>query len=109
MSNVYRLEEQNMLNNFQPMHDFAVIKKWKAPEKTTAGIIVPKDRNDFQSKRGTIIKIGNCENLKAQKLPIPDIKIGDEVLFSAFAGAEIPMPEGYLIMRLSEILVVLAS
>jgi co-chaperonin GroES (HSP10) len=54
-----------------------------------------------------VIKVGNCSNLKANKLPIPDIKVGDEVLFSAFAGSEIPMPEGYLIMRIGEILGVL--
>jgi co-chaperonin GroES (HSP10) len=54
-----------------------------------------------------VIKIGNCENLKAQKIPVPNIKIGDEVLFSAFSGSEIPMPEGYLIMRITELLGVL--
>lgn len=106
MPNIPRLEEQDMLDNFQPLHDYVVVKKWKAPEKTTAGIIVPEDRKDFQSKRGTVVKVGDCQNLKAQKLPIPEVKIGDEVMFSAFAGMEIPMPEGYLIMRISEILVV---
>jgi co-chaperonin GroES (HSP10) len=34
------------------------------------------------------------------------VKIGDEVFYSAFAGAEVPMPEGYLIMRIGEILAV---
>ena len=89
MAIVPRLEEQEMLNNFQPLQDMVVIRKWKAPETTTAGIIVPEDRKDYQSKRGTVIKVG------------------DEVLFSAFAGSEIPMPEGYLIMRIGEILGVL--
>jgi hypothetical protein len=28
-------------------------------------------------------------------------------LFSAFAGMEVPMPDGYLIMKVSEIMVVL--
>jgi chaperonin GroES len=107
MAIVPRLEEQEMLDNFQPLHDMVVIRKWKAPETTTAGIIVPEDRKDYQSKRGTVIKVGNCSNLKANKLPVPDIKVGDEVLFSAFAGSEIPMPEGYLIMRIGEILGVL--
>jgi chaperonin GroES len=107
MALVLRLEEKEMLNTFQPIYDFVVIKKWKTPEKTDSGIIVPEDRKDYQSKRGTVIKIGNCENLKAQKIPVPNIKIGDEVLFSAFSGSEIPMPEGYLIMRITELLGVL--
>lgn len=96
-----------MLENFQPIHDFVVIRKWKAPETTAAGIIVPDDRKDYQSKRGTVIKIGSCDNLKVRKLPVPDVKLGDEVLFTAFSGSEIPMPDGYLIMRVTEILGVL--
>lgn len=109
MAIVPRLEEQEMLDFFQPIHDFVVIKKWKAPETTDSGIIVPEDRKDYQSKRGTVIKIGNCENLKVRGLPLPNFKIGDEVLFSAFAGSEVPMPEGYLIMKSSEIMVVLEA
>lgn len=107
MAIVPRLEEQDMLNNFQPLHDMVVIRKWRPPETTKAGIIVPEDRKDYQSKRGTVIKVGNCNNLRAQKLPVPDIKVGSEVLFSAFSGSEVPMPEGYLIMRAGEILAVL--
>jgi chaperonin GroES len=107
MAIVPRLEEKEMLENFQPIHDFVVIRKWKAPETTAAGIIVPDDRKDFQSKRGTVIKMGSCDNLKVRKLPVPDVKVGDEVLFTAFSGSEIPMPDGYLIMHVTEILGVL--
>jgi len=107
MSIVPRLEEKEMLDTFQPLHDFVVIRKWKAPETTAAGIIVPDDRKDYQSKRGTVIKIGSCENLKVRKLPVPNVKVGDEVLFTAFSGSEVPMPDGYLIMRVTELLGVL--
>jgi len=109
MSIVPRLEEKEMLDTFQPLHDFVVIRKWKAPETTAAGIIVPDDRKDYQSKRGTVIKIGSCENLKVRKLPVPNVKVGDEVLFTAFSGSEVPMPDGYLIMRATEILAVLGG
>jgi len=109
MSIVPRLEEKEMLDTFQPLHDFVVIRKWKAPETTAAGIIVPDDRKDYQSKRGTVIKIGSCENLKVRKLPVPNVKVGDEVLFTAFSGSEVPMPDGYLIMRVTEILAVLGG
>lgn len=100
-----RLTEEE-LEKFEPLHDFVVIKKWKTPETTESGIIVPNDGKDYQSKRGTVVKIGPCNNLKAAKLPVPRIAVGDEVLFSAFAGAEVPMPEGYLIMRAHEVLAV---
>lgn len=106
MAIVPRMTEED-LENFEPLHDFVVIRKWKAPEKTESGVIVPEDRNDYQSKRGTVVKIGPCDNLRRTKAPVPNIKVGDDVLFSAFAGMEIPMPPGYIIMRAHEVMVVL--
>lgn len=106
MSLVPRLTPEEF-EKFVPLQDLVIIKKYKPPQTTEAGIITMEDRKDYQSKRGTIVKMGNCENLKQIKQPIPNIKVGDEVLFSAFAGAEVPMPEGYLIMRSTEILAVL--
>jgi co-chaperonin GroES (HSP10) len=102
-----RLEEKEMLKAFKPIQDFVVVQKWKPSKTTENGIIVLEDRRDYQSKRGTVVKIGDCSNLTALKIPAPSINLGDEVLFSAFAGNEIPMPEGYLIMRSTDILAVL--
>lgn len=106
MALVPRLDESEMLKEFHPLQDFVVVRKWKPPEKTEAGVVVLEDRNDFQSKRGTIVKIGNFSNLR-HKDAAPRINVGDEVVFSAFAGSEAPMPDGYLIMRASEILMVI--
>jgi len=106
MSIVPRLTLEEF-NNFIPLQDLVVIKKYKPPEKTAAGILTLEDRKDYQCKRGTIVKIGTCENLTQAKLPKPNIKVGDEVFFSAFAGSESPMPEGYLIMRSTDILMVM--
>jgi co-chaperonin GroES (HSP10) len=100
-----RLQEED-LAKFKPLNDWVVIKKYKAPEKTEAGIIVLDDRKDFQSKRGTIVSIGPCNDPKSPKV---NLKVGDEVMFSSFAGMEYPMPEGYLVMRTNEIWVVLES
>lgn len=108
MAVVPRMTEED-LKNFEPLHDYVVIKKWKAPEKTQEGVIVPEDGNDYQSKRGTVVKMGSCENLRRIKAPLPNFKVGDDVLFSAFAGMEIPMPPGYIIMRAHEIMVVLVN
>lgn len=103
MSKAKRLTEED-LNNFRVINDWVVVKKYKVPEKSEAGIIMLEDRKDYQSKRGTVIKIGPCSDPKIEK---PTFKVGDEVLYSAFAGMEHPMPEGYLIMRVNEIWAVL--
>lgn len=92
------------LKSFKPIQDWVVIRKYVLPGATDAGIILPYDSKNLQSKRGTVVKIGPCDNLKHLKLPKPEIKVGDEVLFSAFSGNEIPMPDGYLIMRSKDVL-----
>lgn len=102
---VPRMTEQD-LENFQPLQDWVVVRKYKEPSELPSGLIVPEDRKDYQSKRGTVIKVGPCDNLKRKGGHFPVLEPGDEVLFSAFAGMEIPMPEGYLIMRATEILAV---
>lgn len=98
-----RLQEAD-LAKFRPLNDWVVIRKYKAPDKSEAGIILLDDRKDYQSKRGTVISIGPCSDPKSSK---PNIKIGDEVMFSSFAGMEYPMPEGYLVMHANEIWLVL--
>ena len=103
MSVVPRLEEQEMLEAFAPLHDWVVIRKWKPPEVTEHGIVTLEDTNNYQSKRGTVVKVGPCDKLG---YPAP-VKEGDDVLFGAFSGMEIPMPHGYLIMKVQDILVVL--
>lgn len=108
MAIVPRLTEKE-LNVFVPLHDWVVIKKNQVATHTASGIILPEDTKNYQCKNGTIHKIGSFSNLKAHKLPIPNIKVGDEVMFNAFAGMETPMPEGYLIMRSHEILGVVSK
>jgi co-chaperonin GroES (HSP10) len=51
-----------------------------------------------------VVKVGPCDNLRRKGGYVPVLNPGDEVLYSAFAGMETPMPEGYLIMRATEIL-----
>lgn len=98
-----RLVEKD-LEKFKPLNDWVLVKKYKQGEKTESGIVLLEDRKDYQSKRGTVIKIGSCSDPKAIK---PNFTVGDEVIYSAFSGLEFPMPVGYLIMRMQDILAVL--
>lgn len=100
-----RLQEAD-LAKFRPLNNWVVIRKYKAPDKSESGIILLEDRKNYQSKRGTIVSIGPCSDCKNPK---PNIKVGDEVMFSSFAGMEYPMPEGYLIMQTNEIWLVLEN
>lgn len=92
------------LDAMTPLGNQVVIRKWEPPTVMESGLHIPEDRNNYQCKRGTVVKIAPCLNRKG---PMPDLKVGDEVVFSAFSGVEIPMPVGYLIMPIDAILAVL--
>jgi co-chaperonin GroES (HSP10) len=106
MSEQSKRLQENDLDKFKPLNDWIIIRKYKTPNKSEAGIILLEDRKDYQSKRGTVVSIGPCND---PKTPKPNFKVGDEVMFSSFAGMEYPMPEGYLAMRANEIWLVLES
>lgn len=99
-----RLEEQEMLKTFFPLNDWVVVKKWQTIAKSEEGLFVPRDMNNYQCNRGTVVKIGPCKNLEGPK---PLFKVGDEVLFSPLAGLEHPMPLDYLIIPAASMLAVL--
>jgi len=105
MSIVPRLNEKEMLKQFKPLNDWVVVRKHKGELVTSSGIILQEDRKDFQCKQGVVVKVGPGTSQK-QLANRPLVKPGDSVYFSAFAGMEVPMPEGYLIMKLEEILLV---
>jgi chaperonin GroES len=81
-----------------------VIKKVEAEEKTKSGIVLPSSAKE-QPQMAEVIAIGaditNDEKKKEQ------IKTGDTVIFSQYAGTEIKLDgEELTILKLSDILAV---
>jgi chaperonin GroES len=88
--------------NITPLHDRVIVKPAAAEEKTAGGIIIP-DTAKEKPQRGTVIAAG-----PGKKDEPMTVKAGDTVLYSKYAGQEIPVDgEDYLIMRESDILAVI--
>jgi chaperonin GroES len=90
--------------NLKPLGDRVVIKKVEAEEKTKSGIVLPSSAKE-QPQMAEVIAIGaditNDEKKKEQ------IKTGDTVIFSQYAGTEIKLDgEELTILKLSDILAV---
>lgn len=83
----------------KPLGERVLIKRQEA-QKTKGGIYLPETAQE-KPKQGTIVAIGS-EKVK-------DLKIGDKILFAAYAGSEVRMgdEEGYLILPADEVLCVL--
>lgn len=90
--------------NLKPLGDRVVIKKIEAEEKTKSGIVLPSSAKE-QPQMAEVVAIGaditNDEKKKDQ------IKVGDKVIFSKYAGTEIKVDgEELTILKLSDILAI---
>ena len=89
--------------NIKPLGDRVVIKALPMEEKTKSGIIMP-DTAKEKPQEGTIVAVGAGALNKDGVRVALEVKVGDRVLFSKYAGTEIKY-EGkeYLIMKESDI------
>ena len=90
--------------NLRPLGDRIVIKKVEVEEKTKSGIVLPSTAKE-QPQMAEVVAIGaditNDEKKKDQ------IKVGDKVIFSKYAGTEIKVDgEELNILKLSDILAI---
>ncbi len=91
----------------RPLQDRIIVKRLEGEEKTKGGIIIP-DTAKEKPIEGKVIAAGNGKVLEDGKVRPLDIKAGDRVLFSKYAGTEIKLDgEEHLIMREEDILGVL--
>lgn len=88
----------------RPLHDRLLVRR--VPEETTTagGIIIPDSAKEKPLK-GEIIATGNGRVLEDGRVLPLEVKAGDTVLFSKYAGTEIKIDtEELLMMREDDIL-----
>jgi chaperonin GroES len=92
----------------KPLADRVVIKRFEAEEKTSGGILLPDSAKD-KPQKGTVIAVGPGKLSKDGKHMPLDVKEGDVVLFTNWAGDEFKQSHGedVLLMRGEDILAVL--
>jgi len=88
----------------RPLQDRVLVKRLEEEEKTKGGIIIP-DTAKEKPQMGEIISAGNGKKTDDGKVVPLDVKAGDKVLFSKYAGTEVKIEgEDLLIMREDDIL-----
>ena len=91
----------------RPLQDRLIVKRIEEEEKTTGGIIIPDSAKE-KPQEGKVIAVGKgkiAEDGSVQKL---DVKKGDRVLFSKYAGTEVNLDgEEHLIIREDDVLGIL--
>ena len=88
----------------RPLQDRVIVKRLEEEQKTAGGIIIP-DTAKEKPQKGEIIAAGPGKKNEDGKVQPLDIKKGDKVLFSKYAGTEIKVEgEELLIMREDDIM-----
>jgi len=88
----------------RPLGERVVVKALPGEEVTKGGIVLP-DTAKEKPQEGEVIAVGPGRLLDNGTRVTIDLKVGDKVLFSKYAGNEVKLDDvEYLIMRESDIL-----
>jgi len=101
-----RMEEDMM--KVKPLGDRIVVRRQTAAETTAGGIVLP-DSAKNKPQRGTIVAVGPGRLLKDGSRRPLQIKEGDKVLFTSWAGDEFRQrgSDEILLMREEDVLAVI--
>ena len=93
-----------MATKIRPLHDRLIVKRLAEETKTKGGIIIP-DTAKEKPLEAKVISVGNGRILEDGKVRPMDIKNGDTILFSKYAGTEIKIDgEEHIILREEDVL-----
>ncbi|HEY0827073.1 MAG TPA: co-chaperone GroES [Bacilli bacterium] len=90
----------------KPLGDRVLIEASAKEETTASGIVLP-DTAKEKPQEGRVVAVGNGALKDGERIPL-EVKEGDKIIFSKYAGTEVKF-EGreLLIMRESDILAIL--
>lgn len=88
----------------RPLHDRILVRRMAEEEKTAGGLFIP-DTAKEKPQKGEIVAAGKGRITEDGKVLPLEVKTGDKVLFSKYAGTELKLNgEEYLMMREEDIL-----
>ena len=89
-----------------PLNDKIVVKRLEAEDRTAGGIVLPDSAKE-KPRQGKVLSLGDGKLLETGKRASFQVKEGDKVLFTSYAGNEVTVDgEEYLIMSEDDILAV---
>jgi chaperonin GroES len=93
--------------NLKPLGSHVLVQRATPAEISKGGIVLPEKAKD-KPKEGKVLAIGNGKMLEDGKRQKMQVKAGDRVLFSSYAGTEVKAGgEEYLVMEETDIFAVI--
>ena len=89
-----------------PLNDKIVVERLEADDKTAGGILLP-DTAKEKPKQGKVLSVGEGKLLDSGKRAAFQVKAGDKVLFTSYAGTEVTLDgKDFLVMTEDDVLAV---
>jgi len=91
--------------NLKPLGDRVVIKQLEAEETTKSGIVLPSQAKE-KPQQAQVVAVGPGGVVDGKEIKM-EVKPGDKVIYSKYAGTEVKMGDDELIIvRQNDILAV---
>lgn len=92
----------------RPLHDRVVVKRMEKETTSAGGIVLPGSASEAP-QAGEVLAVGNGKITDSGEVRAMDVKVGDKVYFSNYAGTTVKVDgEELLIMREDDILAILS-
>ena len=89
-----------------PLGDRVVLKQLVAEETTKSGIVLPGQSRE-KAQQAEVIAVGPGGVVDGKEVKM-EVKVGDQVIYSKYAGTEVKLEEEeYIIVKQNDILAVI--
>lgn len=89
---IKRIDSDHPLANCEPLGDRVVVQRDTAKKQTEGGILLPDSMTNAKIQIGTIIRVGPGKRDNKGNLVTMNVKEGDRVILTGYAGLEIRDP-----------------
>ncbi len=91
----------------RPLQDRVIVERIEAVEKSAGGLYIP-DTAKEKPQEGKVIAVGKGKHRDDGSMIAMDVKSGDRILFSKYAGSDVTLDgKEFIIMREDDILGIL--
>ena len=91
----------------RPLADKVIVQRLEAEEVTAGGIVLPDSAKE-KPQRGKVVSVGQGKLLEDGTRSKMQVKKGDEVLFTSYAGTDVKLDgKEYMIMDESDIMAII--
>jgi len=90
--------------NLKPLQDRVLVQRVEAMSKSAGGLYIP-DTAKEKPQEGKVVAVGKGKRREDGTIAALDVKAGDRILFSKYAGSDVTVDgKEYIIMREEDIL-----